>query len=129
MGLKAAARESHTTPRTIRKYLGSALKVGSNGRITPTTFDRYARTMRFLTPQGLTEVTTRDSRSASKIAKYWAAVDHYLKTGDASRLRPFKGQSIRTGKVSHPFITDTRTLKRLGYAHEVRFEDLYAHTA
>ena len=70
----------------------------------------------------------RDSRTASKIAAYWAAVDHYLKTGKTVRLQPFRGKSIRAGKITYHFITDPTTLTHLGYAGEVRFEDIYAAT-
>jgi hypothetical protein len=124
-----AAKETHTTPRTIRKYLGNALKIGPSRRIVPTASDRYTRTLRFLTPQGQIQINVRDSRTASKIAEYWSAVDHYLKTGDTRRLRSFRKQSIRAGKMTYPFITDVQTLKRLGYAGEVQFEDLYAYAA
>ena len=82
--------------------------------------------MRFLTPQGATDLTVRGSRPASRIAKYWAAVDRYMKTGRTDALRRFQGASFRAEKVKHFFVTDTRTLKRLGYAGEVAFEDLYA---
>ena len=126
--LTRAAREAETTPRTVRKYVGRAL-TERRGHPVAKPFDRLLRRMRFLTPRGITELTTRNSRTASRIADHWAAVDHYLKTGDASWLRPFRGKAVRAEKVGRPFITDPRTLSRLAAAGEVAFEDLYALVA
>lgn len=125
LSLAHAAREAHTTPRTVRKYAGHVL-LTQHRRFAARPFDRLARRLRFLTPRGITEVTVRNSRTASRIAAYWSAVDHYLKTGDASRLRPFRGKSVRFEKLGHPFVTDPRTLSRLANAGETAFEDLYA---
>ena len=68
----------------------------------------------------------RDSRTAARIAAHAAAVDRFLTTGDASALRQFRRKSFRAGKVAFPFLTNLRTLERLGNAGEVSFEDLYA---
>ena len=46
-------------------------------------------------------------------------------TDTVDRLRFFRHKSFRAGKVGYPFLTDPRTLARLGSAGEVSFEDLY----
>jgi len=129
LSLARAAREAGTTPRTMRRHLGRALTHDARGRIIATKYDRLPRTLRFVTATGLTELTVRDSRTASHIARYMAAVNQYLTTGDRQALRHFRGKSIRTGKVGYPFITDSKTLERLAFAGEVSFEDLYALTS
>jgi hypothetical protein len=121
-----AAQRAMTTPATIKRYAPSALKQSSSGRYEPTKYDRYTRTLYILTTNGKTAVTVSDSRTATRIAEYSAAVDHFLKTGKTDRLRPFRRQSFRAGKVGYPFLTDPKTLARLANAGEVSFEDLYA---
>ena len=124
--LRTAAKEAHTTPETVRRYVPKAIHRTANGLYAVRATDGYERTIYMLTPQGKIAVTVRGSRTASRIASYWVAVDHFLKSGKTTLLRPFRGQSIRASKVAYPFITDPNTLRRLGYAGEVSFEDLYA---
>jgi len=126
LSLTQAADRALTTPATVRKYAGSALTRAASGRYRAKPWDRLARTLNVLTPRGVEQVTVRDSRTASRIAAHAAAVDRFLKTGDARALRPFRRQSFRAGKVAFPFLTDLRTLERLGNVGEVSFEDLYA---
>jgi hypothetical protein len=126
--LAQAATESGTTPRTMQRHVGRALKRRTDGRYAATKWDRIPRTMRFLTENGLTELILRDSRTASEVARHMAAVDRFLKTGDTSALKPFRGKSIRVGKVDYRFLTNPTTLERLAFAGEVSFEDLYALT-
>lgn len=126
MSLRNAAREAHTTPATIQRYVPRAVVRTSAGRYTATKSDQYTRTLRMLTAQGQKAITVRGSRGAGRVAEYWAAVDHFLKTGSVARLRKFRGQSIRAEKVTYPFLTNPELLKRLAAAGEVQFEDLYA---
>jgi hypothetical protein len=128
MSLARAAREAETTAQTVKRYISSALRQRDNGRYLATPSDRLYRELRFLTPDGQITLGVRGSRKASTIARYWAAVDHYLKTGETDALKPFRSKSLKVGKTQHPFITDPRTLERLGNAGEVEFEDLYAVT-
>jgi hypothetical protein len=126
LSLTAAARRALTTPETVRHYAPRALKRTPAGRYAATAYDRYARSLNVLTAQGKIAVTVTDSRTASRIAEYWVAVDRFLKTGETDRLRPFRRQSFRAGKVGYPFLTHPQTLIRLGNAGEVAFEELYA---
>ncbi len=88
LSLKAAARAEHTDTRTVKRYVGSTLRQkGPRGRYRPTAYDRIPRTLYVVTPEGTRPVTVRDSRQATKLAEYWAAVQRYLETGDASALR------------------------------------------
>jgi len=128
LSLAAAARESGTTPRTMQRHVGTALRRAKDGRYMPSKFDRIPRTIRFFTTIGRMELTVRDSRTVSRIARYMAAVRQFLLTGDRRGLWPFRGQAIRVGKVAYPFITDSKTLERLAHVGEVSFEDFYALT-
>ena len=129
LSLTRAARDAHTTPATLRRYLPRALDRVRGGRVIAKVSDGYERTLYILTAQGKKAVTVRGSRIASRIAAYWVAVDHFLNTGKTDKLHAFRGQSLRAGKVAYPFITNANTLRRLGYAGEVAFEDLYANRA
>jgi hypothetical protein len=128
LSLSQAAAAAGTTLRTMQRRVGRALKRLAVGRYAATKWDRIPRTMRFLTENGLVDLILRDSRQASAIATHMAAVDRYLRTGDTSALKPFRGKSIRVGKADFRFVTHPKTLERLAYAGEVSFEDLYALT-
>jgi hypothetical protein len=128
LSLRRAAKKASTTPRTVLKYVGSALKRNKAGRYQAKASDRLTRTLNFPTEDGTIPVETRSSRTASKIAAHSLAVKRFLESGDASGLVEFEGQSIRAGKITYPFITDLEILERLGNAGEVSFEDLYAAT-
>jgi len=124
---KAAAR-AKTTPRTIQKYTRKAIR-RREGIYHALPADQMSRPMRVLTEQGVTVSDVRSSRTASRLSRYWGAVDHYLRTGDRTRLRPFEGKRLRAGGHLFEFITDPDLLARLAEAGEVRFEDLYEATA
>lgn len=128
ISLSQAATRAGTTRNTVRRYAGSAIRKDARGRYAARPSDRLIRRMRFLTPRGQITLDVTNSRTASRIARYFAAVDRYLKTGKTDALREFRGKAIRVGKVAYPFITDPRTLSRLGRAGEVSFEDLYDFT-
>jgi len=89
--------------------------------------------VRIPTPEGTRGVTIRvsqRSRQASTLGKYWNAVHHYLQTGDASRLKTFRGKYITDVKrVRHRLLTDPDELDRLGSAGVLSFESLYARSA
>lgn len=125
--LSRAARLAHTSPRTVLKYAAGSLTKAA-GVYVAQRVDHAPRRMKLMTPLGLTVETITGSRVASRVATYMSAVDHYLRTGDASRLRAFAGKAVRAGKQRFPFITDPRTLRRLAYANEISFEDLYGDT-
>lgn len=124
-----AAKKAGTTLRTMQRHGGKALKQTPSRRYEVAVGDRLLRRVRFLTPVGLVAVDAPTSRTASRIARYWAAVNHYLRTGDDRRLRPFRGKAARIHGRPQPFVTDLRTLERLAHAGEVRFEDLYESQA
>ncbi len=129
LSLTRAAREARTTPATVRKYVGSAVRQTRGGRYVATPSDRLTRRVWFLTKAGKVEVAVRGSRPASRVARYMAAVDRYLQTGETDALAEFRGQSIRSGNRTYVFLTNTAALDRLAKAGEVSFERLYTRRA
>jgi hypothetical protein len=125
LSLSAAARAAGTTVNTIKRHTGSALKQTPSGRYRPTPYDRLGRPLLVPMADGPIWLTVRDSRSASKLGAYWAAVRHYLNTGDTRQLRRFRGRGITINKRFYPFITDTDLLDPLADAGELAFDDLY----
>jgi len=81
--------------------------------------------MRFLSVDGIVAVDVRGSDSASRVGEYWNAVHQYLKTGDATKFKRFRGKYLQSGGKRRPFITDLDLLERLAHAGEVKFEDIY----
>ena len=122
-----AARRAKTTPRTIQKYARPAIRRRA-GTYAARPTDQLPRRMRVLSPQGVVSVEIRSSRTASMLATYWAAVVHYLHSGDRSRLRPFDGRAFRAGGTRYPYVTDPALLDRFAEVGEVQFEDLYEAT-
>jgi hypothetical protein len=124
--LSAAARGEHTTPDTVQRQVGAALRRDSRGRYSATPSDRYVRRMKILDMQGVRVVEPVNSREASKLADYWTALDHYVRTGDDRLLRPFRRKLLRVrGKIQLRFVTDMDTIDHLARAGELSFEDLY----
>ncbi len=128
--LYAAARTEHTTPDAVQRQVGAALSRDQRGRYVAAPSDRYVRRMKFLDAHGITVVEPANSREATKLAEYWAAVDHYLRTGDDRPLRRFSRMLLRVrGKIRLRFLTDLDTLDHLASAGELSFEDLYELSA
>jgi hypothetical protein len=124
--LSVASRAEHTTPDAVRRYVGAALSRDQRGRFRANPTDRFVRRMKFVDAHGIHIVEPANSHEASKLAEYWAAVDHYLKTGDDRHLRRFRRMLLRTrNKLKLPFVTDLDTLDQLARAGELSFEDLY----
>jgi hypothetical protein len=69
---------------------------------------------------------TVNSRAASLIGRYMAAVGKFLKTNDPKSLAEFTGRSVKdvSGKI-HQFETDPNTLYRLSSAGGEPFEEMY----
>ena len=115
LSLSRAAKQAGTTPNAVRRHAGQALERRGR-RYRARAYDRLVREMHFLTGQGLVVLPVRDSRSASKIARYMGALDHYLRTGDDHRLSRLRGQGVWVEKRFYPFITDLDLLDRLASA-------------
>jgi hypothetical protein len=130
ISLQQASREFGLSPGTVIRWGGSALRKRRDGRYAARPTDNLLRVLVILTSGGLREFAVRDSRQASLLAEYWAAVQRYLETGDASALRKIRRKTITTadGKKVR-LIKDLAELDRLGSAGVLSFESLYAKAA
>jgi len=122
--LSQAAREAGTTPAAVRRHVGSELK-RERGRYVAKPTDRLYRRMYLLDEDGKFAIDVYDSRAASMIGEYWAAMQRYLHTGDDRALRSFKRRTIRTGKKTYRFLIDTAVIDRLASFGELTFESIY----
>ena len=113
--LTRAAREVGLTREAARAWVGRSIGK-RQGRYVARAADKLVRRMAVLTPRGSIWVPISDSRVASKLGAYHAAVKAAL-SGHPKALAPFRGKSFRTGgKRGFPFITSPRVLRRLAEA-------------
>lgn len=104
--ISKAARENGVTPRTIKRYLGSALvQDRPGGRIRATKSDRFVRYLQIPGPDGPREIDVRGSKAASQFANYKAAINRLLR-GDRDAMAAWHGAKI----AGIELITDTKTL-------------------
>jgi hypothetical protein len=130
LSLRQASQEFHISPRTVIRLAGSALRKRRNGKYAARSRDQLLRVLVIPTPDGLREIGVRDSREASLIGKYWAAVQKYLETGDAIDLRRIRRKQIKDADDKRiVLVKDLSELDRLGSAGVLSFESLYAKVA
>jgi hypothetical protein len=126
--LMRASRKVGIDPQLVRRYAGGAFTRNWRGQWHVKRVDRLPRTMRWLDNRGLTTIEPADSDEASKVSRYWWAVDYFLRTGDDELLTLFRHMRVKTRHgTSHSFITDPGRLERLAYAGQLSFEDMYEH--
>lgn len=107
--ISRAARANGVTPRTMKRYLGSALSQDRpGGRIRATKSDRLVRYLQVPGLHGPIDIAAHGLTEASEIARYKAAVNRFL-AGDRKALAPWHGRTI----AGVALITDARTLKGL----------------
>jgi hypothetical protein len=130
LSLREAARRNGIPAYKVQRYAGDALE-RTAGRWTATPRDRLARSVRMIAvvPTEPIALTVTDSATASKIGRHTEAVKHYLRTGDASRLRPFRGQYVQVGKLRYAFLTDPTEIERRKRLGALSFESLYVLAA
>ena len=127
LSLHRASREFGLDPRTVIRWGKAALRKRPSGRYAARPHDTLLRVLVVPSSQGLIEIAVRDSRQASRLGEYWAAVQKYLETGDASPIQKFQGKRvIDASRKRVPLLTDLEQLDRLGSAGALSFESLYA---
>ena len=126
--LRRAAFDAATTPPTVRRYAGSALR-REGRRWRATLSDRLFRQMRWIVETDVITMDVTDSRTASRIASYWNAVRDYVETGSTRQLQTFRGKTIRVQKRAFFFVTDTRVLNQLARRGDLSFETIYSEVA
>lgn len=130
MSLTDAARAAGTTRQNVTRHVGTAIKRDTRERYIATRSDLFYRRMIMETDSGSRIVEPATSRAASLIGKHYAAMRHFLVTGDSSRIDQFRGAYITTRDgEQHNFLTNLDEIERLGRAGEFSFESLYEHAA
>jgi hypothetical protein len=104
--ISKAGRENGVTPRTIKRYAGSALvQDRPGGRIRATKSDRLVRYLQIPGTDGPRDVNVRGSKAASEFANYKAAINRLLR-GDRNAMAAWHGKTI----AGIELITNTTTL-------------------
>jgi DNA-binding CsgD family transcriptional regulator len=122
--LADAAKAEGVSQRTIRKYVGSALRQDhTGGRIRAVPRDKFTRYLQIpgQDASGLTQVAAKGSREATELASYVNARAAFLRSGDESVLRPFQGKKIG----GHTLVTDPKLLTALAEQGE-SYDQLYS---
>jgi len=127
MSLREASREFGLDPRIVARLGKSALRKHKNGQYVAKRRDKLLRILAVPSPGGgMREVATRDSQQATRLGKYWAAVQKYLQTGDSSSLEKFRRKHITDASGKRvPLLTDLAELDRQGSAGVLSFESFY----
>jgi hypothetical protein len=123
--LHKLAKEHRIRGLVVRRVTNAFQKI--NGRWKAAKNDRISRTMAINEHGKDVFVEIADSRQASIIGKYHAAVKEYLNTGDLSGLTEFKGKSVMdsSGKT-HTLDTDPELLREINERREEpEFYDIY----
>jgi hypothetical protein len=128
--LQKAAKEKNISPRTVKRWAGSALQKSASRKWSATPGDRLLREMRMITTDGERDILVRGSRQATQLSRYSRAVQTYVRTGDASELlAKFHGRFIKDANgLKLPFLTDLDELKRRASAGALSFESLYTRS-
>ena len=130
ISLKRASAEYGIDPRTVQRLAAPALRKRGSGYYAAASRDKLLRLLVVPTRHGLAEIAVNDSRSATRIGQYWDAVRLALETGDYSKLRDFRGETVTTADGARvALMTDADELERLGHAGALSFESIYARTA
>ena len=112
---------------TVQSLIGSTLKRDGRGRVSATRTDALFRLMVIPGTRGLREVAPRDSRTASRLGAYAAAVQKYLARGDAADLRTFRTEVLVGADGRRiQLLTNLDSLDRLGHAGALSFESIYS---
>ena len=130
VSLTRAAREENVSPGTVRRNAGSALRKTPRGTYKARASDRMLRVLVIPTSEGLAEIATRDSRSATIVGEHWNAVNHYLESGDDSQLARLRDVTVIDAEGNAvPLLTDTEELDRLASVGMLSFQSLYARAS
>jgi len=120
--LAQAAKAEGVGQRTIRKYVGSALRQDHvGGRVRAVARDRFTRYLQIPGPDGPIQVTVKGSKEATELAAYVSARATFLRSGDESFLRRFRGKRIG----GHALVTDPKILTTQAEQGE-SFDQLYS---
>jgi len=109
--LSKAARDAHTSPETVRRYLGRSGYRKIGGRWKSTRSDSLVRRMALYEYGRRQTVTVRGSKTASLIGKYDRDVETFLKSRDPSVLKKWERRTfVDAYGNDHTFETDPASI-------------------
>jgi hypothetical protein len=121
VSLQEAARQSGVTAETVIRYAGTAL-VKEQGRFRARPADRLLRVMAVFGVDGVVHmVEVRGSRAAELVSRHWAAIYHYLLTGDDTELRALEGKRVAGITLQ----TDLDAVEEWLARGEIELEEIY----
>lgn len=120
LDIAEAARRERVSLDAVTYWANDAIqRTGRNW--SPTAADRLFRPMYVYSAGQPVSVDVRGSRTSSTIGRYHSAVQHYLNTGDASRLERLKGVAVGGVELE----TDIDVLDELARRGAFDFESIY----
>lgn len=125
--MSAACKAEHIKPDTFLRYVGRAVrhdKPGSRFRVVAN--DALTRELQVPTADGHVHVAVKGIKAAREFSAHANAIAHFNRTGDASRLKRFKGRTFRAEGRRYEFLTDPDKLMELAEADALRLDSLYA---
>jgi hypothetical protein len=114
LSVNRAAREAGTTPATMKRVLGPAMRRRA-GEWVIRKDDDVAALMRVPDPErGWRVVPIKGSRRRRQVGRYWSSVGQFIEGKGDARLRAFEGRTITDAEGRrHKFVTDRQVLRRL----------------
>lgn len=125
--LASAAKSVGVSRERLRNYAAEKKAIEKNGRKWVVKQNLPRRVLIYSKGQDKA-ITVGTFEQASLVGRYMSAVGQYLRTGDASVLKPFIGKSVRDidGK-SHRLETGPKTLYRIAHTATSTFEQIYRY--
>jgi hypothetical protein len=117
--LSKAARALHTTPRTVRKFVGSKLRRSASGHYTARSHV-LKREINVFGAEGYEPVVS-SPRRAKLASRHLIAINRFLRTGDTEGLKRFRGKRI--GGIE--LLTDPKRIREFAEADLVKLDGLY----
>jgi hypothetical protein len=122
----AAARRERLKPQTFRRHAGKALRQKHpGGRLYAAPSDTLQREMIVQTTEGPQRLAIRGLKQARLVSAHANAIAQFNRDGKFDGLRPFEGQTIRSGGRVFTLLTDPIRLRELGEADALRLDSLY----
>ena len=127
--LSAAARREGIKPTTVLRLVGKKLHQDlPGGRFRLATPSQLRiRYLNVPSATGFVIVPTTTRAQRRRFSDFDNAITHFNRTGDLSKLQPFKGEYFTTVDGERvEFVTDPATLEQLAEADALRIPDFYA---
>ncbi len=124
--VKAAARSAHVAPERLRNYAAQTGVVQKQRGRWVVKDDRRPRELQVFSEGRAQTIVVPGYAEAELVGRYMAGVGEFLRTNDASNLRPFVGEHVAdVNGVSYLLETRPNLLYRLHALGVEPFEQVY----